>query len=286
LFALSPSFLTGWRFFLLSGLPSDSQHGSCCETGLRARYASAVCRAKARDTGDAHLNSRAISRQDGGIAPPTRKTQLRERELQRRRAAMLSAVRNLVLKDGIQAVTMRAVADAVGASTTMVYSLFPDKATLISHALERDFIQLTRQLLDAAGSTGNTTERLRRVCHAYADHGLAHPLQYRLMFMEQRPRPTIENAGIEYGNLSEDAYALVCGLVVELAAEKGLALPAQEVQTVAQIVWEGMHGLVALRLSTDEDPWFARLPLSQHLDILFDVLMVGIAARWNVLGET
>ena len=196
---------------------------------------------------------------------------------------MLSAVRNLVLKDGIQAVTMRAVADAVGASTTMVYSLFPDKATLISHALERDFIQLTRQLLEAAGSTGNTTERLRRVCHAYADHGLAHPLQYRLMFMEQRPRPTIENAGIEYGNLSEDAYALLCGLVQALASEQGRDLSAQEIQTAAQIIWEGVHGTVALRLSTDKDPWFQRLALDAHLDILLDVLLAGVATRWASL---
>lgn len=218
--------------------------------------------------------------QDQATALPLRKTQLRERELLRRRNAILAAVRTLIRKGGLQAVTMRSVADAVGASTTMVYSMFPDKASLISHALERDFTQLSRLLLDAAGTEGSAADRLRRVSHAYASHGLAHPLQYRLLFIEQHPLITIENSGIEYGNLSEDAYALLCGLVQSLAREQGQEPSRQEIQTVAQIVWEGMHGMVALRLSTEKSPWFERLPLAQHLDILFDVLLHGIAARW------
>ena len=231
------------------------------------------------------MTARTPKPQDGAATPPARHTQLRDRELQRRRSAMLSAVRTLIRKGGVQAVTMRSVADAIGASTTMVYSLFPDKAALISHALERDFVQLSRRLLDAAGTSGTAAERLRRVSHAYASHALEHPLQYRLLFMEQRPLTTIENSGIEYGNLSEDAYALLCGLVQALASEQGRDLSAQEIQTAAQIIWEGVHGTVALRLSTDKDPWFQRLALDAHLDILLDVLLAGVAARWASLPE-
>lgn len=229
------------------------------------------------------MTARTPKPQDGAATPPPRHTQLRDRELQRRRSAMLSAVRTLIRKGGVQAVTMRSVADAIGASTTMVYSLFPDKAALISHALERDFVQLSRRLLDAAGTSGTAAERLRRVSHAYASHALEHPLQYRLLFMEQRPLTTIENSGIEYGNLSEDAYALLCGLVQALASEQGRDLSAQEIQTAAQIIWEGVHGTVALRLSTDKDPWFQRLALDAHLDILLDVLLAGVATRWASL---
>lgn len=229
------------------------------------------------------MTARTPKPQDGAATPPARHTQLRDRELQRRRSAMLSAVRTLIRKGGVQAVTMRSVADAIGASTTMVYSLFPDKAALISHALERDFVQLSRRLLDAAGTSGTAAERLRRVSHAYASHALEHPLQYRLLFMEQRPLTTIENSGIEYGNLSEDAYALLCGLVQALASEQGRDLSAQEIQTAAQIIWEGVHGTVALRLSTDKDPWFQRLALDAHLDILLDVLLAGVATRWASL---
>lgn len=229
------------------------------------------------------MTARTPKPQDGASVPRQRSTQLRDRELQRRRSAMLSAVRTLIRKGGVQAVTMRSVADAIGASTTMVYSLFPDKATLISHALRRDFTQLTHLLLEAAGERGSATERVRRVIHAYAKHGLAHPLQYRLLFMEQRPLTTIENAGIEYGNLSEDAYALLRGLVQAMASEQGRELPVQEIQTAAQIIWEGVHGLVALRLSIDKDSWFQRLPLDAHLDILLDVLLTGIATRWASL---
>ena len=229
------------------------------------------------------MTARTPKPQDGASEPRPRSTQLRDRELQRRRTAMLSAVRTLIRKGGAQAVTMRSVADAIGASTTMVYSLFPDKATLISHALKRDFTELSRLLLEAAGDSGSATERVRRVALAYAKHGLAHPLQYRLLFMEQRPLTTIKNSGIEYGNLSEDAYALLCGLVQALASEQGRDLSAQEIQTAAQIIWEGVHGTVALRLSTDKDPWFQRLALDAHLDILLDVLLTGIATRWASL---
>lgn len=227
------------------------------------------------------MKTRAKPRQEGVAEPRAGHASLRGRELQQRRGAILSAVRGLIRKGGAKAVTMRAVADAVGASTTLVYSLFPDKASLISHALERDFKQLSQRLLAAAGPSGSAADRLRRVACAYAQHGLAHPLQYRLLFMEPRPLTTIERSGIEYGNLSEDAYALVCGLVTAMAAEQGLDLPRQEIQTVAQIVWEGVHGMVALRLNMEDDPWFERRPVPEHTDILVDVLMQGIAVRWK-----
>lgn len=230
------------------------------------------------------MNAKARQADTKGAAKPPGRKQLREREASQRRNAMLAAVRKLLQKGGVQAVTMRAVADAVGASTTMVYALFPDKAALIAQSVDRDLKKLSRHLLEASEGEGGATGKLRRVAHAYVAHGIAHPLQYRLVFMERRPPSAIEDSSIEQGNVSEDAYALVCALVAGMLDEHGMTLAQQEVETVAQMVWESLHGLVALRICTGDDPWINRQGVPEHLDLMLDVLLQGIVARWQGPG--
>jgi|GEM_PF-144475 len=230
------------------------------------------------------LNAKARQRDTDSTAKAPGRKLLREREASQRRSAMLTAVRKLLQKGGVQAVTMRAVADAVGASTTMVYALFPDKAAMIAQSLDKDLKKLSRHLLEASQGGASATEKLRRVAHAYVAHGMAHPLQYRLVFMEPRPPSAVEDSTIEQGNVTEDAYALVCALVVDMLAEQGIALPQQGIETVTQIVWESMHGLVALRICTGDDPWINREAATAHLDLMLDVLLQGIAARWKGAG--
>ncbi|MBB6563721.1 AcrR family transcriptional regulator [Acidovorax soli] len=216
-----------------------------------------------------------------GEAPPAPpRASRRDTEMQARRRDLLAAARKLLRKGGAQAVTMRAVAEVVGVSTTVVYALFPDKAALIAQAVDDDLKRFSRHLQQALAQASDARDALRKVARAYAAFGVAHPQSYRLMFMEARPASPVEDSSIEFGNPSEDAYALARTLADGLLREAGGPPPAQaDIETTAQLVWEALHGATSLRITLGDDPWFARLPLEQHIDRMVDVFAAGVLSR-------
>ncbi|MDO5693172.1 MAG: TetR/AcrR family transcriptional regulator [Pseudomonadota bacterium] len=196
---------------------------------------------------------------------------------QSRRHDMLAATRKLLRRGGVPAVTMRAVAHAVGVSTTVVYALFPDKAALIAQAVDGDLKRFSRHLQQALAGGEDARDAVRRVAHAYVAFGVAHPQSYRLMFMEPRPASAIDASSIEFGNPAEDAYALARMLAERvLAATDGQAPMQARIDTAAQLLWEALHGVTSLRISLGDDPWFERLPLRAHVDRMVDVLLAGL----------
>ena len=126
---------------------------------------------------------------DGPAPPdPARSTgpRLRDKEQTARRQLLLTAARRLLRKGGAQAVTMRAVADEVGVSTTVVYGFFQDKATLITQAVDGDLKRFAHHLERAVQEACSPADSLLRVAVAYVTFGTAHPQSYRLMFIGHR----------------------------------------------------------------------------------------------------
>lgn len=175
---------------------------------------------------------------------------------------------------------MRKVAEESGFSNTVVYALFGDKASMIANAVDDDLIRLNK-LMQASVTTGKTSiDRIRLACHAYVQNGLKHPDQYFLVFMERRPAAPIETSTLTFGDPEHDPYAFVCGLTAELARDGYIAADDKQVAVATQILWEGMHGMTSLRVSTGDDPWIERLDAEVHLDLLLDILLLGIVQRF------
>lgn len=215
-----------------------------------------------------------------GPAPPdpvrTTGPRLRDKEQTARRQLLLTATRRLLRKGGAQAVTMRAVADEVGVSTTVVYGFFQDKATLITQAVDGDLKRFAHHLERAVQEASSPADSLLRVAVAYVTFGTAHPQSYRLMFMEPRPASAIENSSIEFGNASEDAYALARALVEGLLAGQAVPIDERTIEMAAQMFWEMVHGITSLRISSGDDPWFHRLPVVEHVERMVRIFIAGL----------
>src|SRR5574343_1329980 len=67
----------------------------------------------------------------------------KQREAEQRRKAIIKIVRKLIKKGGVGEISLRKVAELAGYSTTVVYSLFGDKGTLITQAKDEDLLELT-----------------------------------------------------------------------------------------------------------------------------------------------
>jgi hypothetical protein len=100
--------------------------------------------------------------------------------------------------------------------------------------------------------------------------------------MERRPHAPVESARVEHGNPEQDPYAFACAMFAELA-QTGLVRSSEtDIASMAQIFWEGLHGMTSLRLVFgDDEPWFEHEECQAHLDTLMDVLMTGILKRFG-----
>lgn len=179
----------------------------------------------------------------------------KERERADVRGKILDAARGMFVREGIDAVTMRAIADRIEYSPPVIYSHFRDKLELIQELCHRDFRALS-QAFGRIGQVDDPIERLRRIALAYVDFALEHPSHYQFMFMTPKGPEAVEVArAAQAANPEEDAYAFLCNAVAEGIAAGRFRPELRDVEELAQILWASVHGVVSLQLAKGEDHW-------------------------------
>ncbi len=103
----------------------------------------------------------------GAARAPVGKTRVRT-EISR--TVILQAALGIVDRDGIDALSMRRLSDAVGRDTTVLYRHIPDKAALLDGVVETVLIQLPVDTTDP-----HWVDQLRTVAHEFRQLALAHP---------------------------------------------------------------------------------------------------------------
>src|SRR5205823_414405 len=134
-----------------------------------------------RTGADVHRRSRmTVARK----APSPRRRRARRGEGDRLRDQIIEAVERLLVQTGDEeAVTIRAVADAVGVTPPSVYLHFADKDEMLFAVCERLFAELDRITQEAASGSEDPLESLVLRGRAYIRFGVEHPEQYRILFM-------------------------------------------------------------------------------------------------------
>ena len=110
----------------------------------------------------------------------------RQRERQETRRRILDAARDLFVNEGIENVTMRAIAERVEYTPTAIYHHFRDKDALLHELIRHDYHIHASHFAQLA-KIPDPLERLRRTGEAYVDFGLRNPSLYRFLFMVPHP---------------------------------------------------------------------------------------------------
>ncbi len=198
-----------------------------------------------------------------------------ERERVAKRARILDAARELFVARGVEAVTLREIAQRIEYSTTAIYMHFKDKAALVEAMVAEDFAAFASGL-EAAAKIVDPVERIRALHDAYVEFALSMPRHYQLLFLTppaDTPHPksaeTDEPTGI-------DGYRVLRTAVAECIATKRFRAELTDPDAVAQVVWAGVHGLVSLQIVLGDHEafrWRSRAVLS---DLSFEVMLRGV----------
>src|SRR5215218_6219126 len=205
---------------------------------------------------------------------PPKDRRLRERE--ETRTKIIDAARDMFATDGVDAVTMRAIADRIEYTPTAIYHHFRDKQALLEELCARDY----RALAHAFGKIGrieDPLERLRRIGLAYVDFALAHPSHYRFMFMTPKPESAFAKTEVGLGRPEEDAYAMLRDTVAEGIAAGRFRPEFTDAEELAQIMWAGVHGIASLHVVKDTKSHIAWRDPRETARALVDVLGRGAA---------
>jgi AcrR family transcriptional regulator len=186
------------------------------------------------------------------------------------RQRILDAARELFVREGYDAVSMRRIAARIEYSPTAIYLHFPDKQSILSAICDETFDKLSARLTQCFARTVDPLARLRDGMRIYVDFGLAHPHHYTvaLLLKPVEARTSAPAAG-------HRAFAFMQAAVAGAMAAG--AIRPGEVDTTSQTLWAACHGLVALLITVPPDR-FAFVPTDRLIRHTIDTLITGLQA--------
>lgn len=229
-------------------------------------------------------------------SPDTRTTRTRHASRARRaqekqdlRQAILQAASREFLEHGYESFSLRRVAERIGYSATTIYLYFKNKDELLLATVQDGFVAFDNAIQQAADATDNPVQRIQVLGRTYITFGLDNPELYRLMFMQRSDfyfMPHLVGSG-SLASDPEDQKAPPAGAhhgashrvvaqellvdAVEAAMREKLIRPNNPL-LVADSLWAGVHGLVALANS----PLMLRAHAEQVADQLLELLIAGL----------
>src|SRR5580698_6568328 len=96
--------------------------------------------------------------------------------------ALVAAALEVVEREGVESISIRELAGALGVSRAAPYRHFSDRDALLAAVAARGFEGLIAGYEEALAQPGGGCERLRRVTLVYFDFAIGRPGLHRLMF--------------------------------------------------------------------------------------------------------
>ena len=196
------------------------------------------------------------------------------------RDALLHAADTLLDRDGIDAVTLRAVGAAAGVSRQAPYKHYADKQHLLA-ALAATYVrQLGRNVaLAARRGTHASVSQLGHMCRTYVQYAVHHPHRYRLMFDASLSQRDDE--------LAAARHALGAHFVEAIArCQDRRVLPGTEPMPLAIALYAATHGIVELALGGHVKEPHAAADPARVLDQLLQFLAATRLPRQRRLRST
>jgi AcrR family transcriptional regulator len=164
------------------------------------------------------------------------------------RVAILDAALAILAKEGRTALTVRRVASDAGCSTIGVYTWFGGMDGLLD-AICFDAMTSFAAALRAAKPLRGRLGMGRAQAKAYRAWALAHPMQYRVMFLDPIAHELMSDATQA---AAADAFQSLQDAVAEARRRDELA-PTDD-EAIAMAMWATVHGLVSLELTAGARP--------------------------------
>ncbi len=203
-----------------------------------------------------------------------------------RRIQIVEVAKHLFAEGGLENITMRAMARVLGITPAAIYQHFPDKEAILAQ-IARDYFDSFIITLSAAKQLPEPRlNQFRAGLKAAIEHGLARPVEYRLVFMTP-----ILNLGMSHrlppDHVGEipvmngvEAFGILHDVVLDLV-EQGLILPGDP-NLLAESIWASLHGLICLLITHQS---FHFTEKSKLINSQVELIIRGLGADMSFLSN-
>jgi AcrR family transcriptional regulator len=178
------------------------------------------------------------------------------------RRAILDAAEQLLVEGGLDAFSMRRLAERCGCTAPTLYHYFRDKPGLIAELLDERMQRLVGELRRASPS-GAPREQVRAMSLSFARFGLRNPRHYELLTLNRGPDAEDPPAGTEARRLLEGPLE---------ALARGGRVGVEDLETLRLGLWSLLHGYILLRTTRPDEAW-SEAVLERSLDALLDTIL-------------
>lgn len=198
----------------------------------------------------------------------------RARHKENLRQEILDAARTLFVREGVESVSIRKIADRIEYAPGTIYLYFQDKAEILKTLCEETFAKLHQKMQAIKDDRSDSLASLQRGLRTYVEFGLQNPNHYLVTFV------------LSGRFLYENGYQLTPGEpgwccfdnlrgIVRKCIQEGL-FRLDDVEEASQVLWSGVHGITTLLITK---PGFPFVEHTRLVDRVVDVLIEGVRRR-------
>jgi AcrR family transcriptional regulator len=160
------------------------------------------------------------------------------------RISLLKTASEIISKEGIKKLTMRALSKQVGVSRTAPYRHFENKEALLLAIAEEGFNELTIRYQKINRDTSlDSLSRLQNIGLAYIEYAIKNPGAFRLMFGQEI---TQHQRSEKLCSDARETFSEYLAAVKALQDEKNITISDHSI--LANYLWSIVHGLAVLLL--------------------------------------
>ncbi len=183
---------------------------------------------------------------------------------------IIQATLEMVRERGADQVTARQIAQAVGYTPGMLYSIFINLQDIFLHVNQIGLRTLQSLCAEALKKNDSTEAAIKAMGLAYLTFAAQHTHQFDLMFTRHIQHPDSKPPGLS------DQIRMLFELVEDQLRILNPSASDLQVKLAARALWSGVHGTAALRLS---DQLYVDAPDADRE--IVDLLVSGFLRQWQ-----
>jgi AcrR family transcriptional regulator len=189
----------------------------------------------------------------------------RERERSARRRLIVTTARALAETEGWDAVTTRRLSAQIEYSQPVLYNHFSGMEQIADAVAIDGFGELADVTRAARLGAGTPSDVLARIAHAYLDFARDNPAVYDAMF--------VRATALRFA--AQDTPPELTAAFEELHQGVGLIADGHDADTLTEVLWAALHGLVTLSRAGRLRPGYD----SDRVQLLIDQFASGREAK-------
>ncbi len=159
-------------------------------------------------------------------------------------ASLLATATKMINESGIEALSLRKLADRIGVSRTAAYHHFRDKNDLLSAIAAQGF-SLWQQEAEKTFTNQQLSRRKKyqQFVHNYVHFASENPAIYQLMFGNTLWKNN--NGSAQLKNIAYPSFQYQLNIIKDMQ-HKGLLPQSESPLRLAQVTWATLHGIAQL----------------------------------------